>query len=523
MMNINEFQLILPINTGIMIPENDSVRLLNKVVEQLDFKHLYDCYASIGRPPAPPKMLFKVVSYAYMNGIYSSRKIETACRRDINFIWLLGGEEAPDHNTISRFRSGRLAHVIEELFYQLVTLLGDMGEIAYENIFIDGTKIEANANKYSFVWKKSIQKHELRLQEKIQILIEEINRAYGCSYIINEEKASACLLVEILDFLEHQKSVLGIEFVHGKGKRKTPLQRHIEKLKEYINTKEKYDSYNQIFDGRNSFSKTDHDATFMHMKEDHMRNSQLKPGYNVQIGVEGEYVVGMDIFSERSDQLTFIPFIEKLHEKLPKYHQNAVTDGGYESEENYAFLETHKQKAFIKPTTYEMIKKSNFKKKIDRRENMTYDAEKDEYTCHNQRQLRYIGDKKRRSKSGYESKIKIYECENCEDCEHKQQCTKAKGNKQLQVAIDFIRLREISLGNITGEEGIKLRVNRSIQVEGAFGILKEDYGFRRFLLRGKQNVKTEFMLLCFGFNINKLHSKILKNRCGVSLFNVKVA
>lgn len=519
---MSEFQLVLPLNTEILISEDDSVRLLNKIADQLDYKCLLNCYSHLGRPATPPKMLFKILAYAYMNNIHSTRMIEKACKRDINFMWLLCGQKAPDHNTINRFRSGQLKEVMEDLFYQLVTKLGDMDEIAYDNIFIDGTKIEANANKYTFVWKKSTEKNDLRLQEKLKLLIKEINEVYSTSFTI-EEKAGLSLLDEILKFLDNKRISSGIDFVYGKGNRKKPLQRHYDKLKEFRAMQEKYDNYNQLFDGRNSFSKTDHDATFMHMKDDHMRNSQLKPGYNVQIGVEGEYVVGVDIFSERSDQLTLIPFLKNLQEHLPERYKNVVADAGYESEENYAYLSSTDQGAYIKPSNYEMNKKSSFKNNIGRRENMVFNPDSDEYTCHNKRILKYIGDKKRKSKSGYESIVKVYECESCEDCEYKPQCTKAKNNKQLQVAVNFINLRENALSNITSEKGIRLRINRSIQVEGAFGVIKEDYGFRRFLLRGKKNVKTEFLLVCFAFNINKLHKKTIENRCGISLFEVKVA
>lgn len=523
-MNINRFQLVLPINTEILIPENDSVRLLDKILDKLDYTTLWDSYSHLGRKPSvSPKTFFKILVYAYMNNIFSTRKIEQACRRDINFIWLLGGEQAPDHNAVSRFRSGRLAHVIDDLFYQLVNVLGEMGEIAYENIFVDGTKIEANANKYSFVWRKSTEKNESRLQEKIKKLVHDINTQYGTVYEIRNEKFSTENIATILVFLEQQRNLMNIEFVYGKGKRKKPIQRQIEKLQEYKEMQKKYDGHNEIFKGRNSFSKTDHDATFMHMKDDHMRNSQLKPGYNVQIGVEGEYIVGVGIFSERSDQLTFKPFIEELQNGLSKEYKNIVADAGYESEENYRFLETNGQNAFIKPSNYEISKKGSFKKKINLRENMFYDEEKDEYICYNQKRLKYTYDKKRKSKSGYESKVKVYECECCNGCEYKEKCSKAKGNRRVEVAVNFLNFRAKSLKNITSDMGKKLRMNRSIQVEGAFGVLKEDYGFRRFLMRGNSNVKIEFMLLCLGYNVNKLHSKISKNRCGVSLFDLKIA
>lgn len=520
----NVYQLVLPVDVGILIPEDDSVRLLSQVLEELDYTKLMKAYSPKGRNSAvTPKNLFKVIVYAYMNDIFTTRKIEEACKRDINFIWLLQGKKAPDHNTIARFRTERLTGIIEDLFYQFVKKLGELGEIEYKNIFIDGTKIEAYANKYSFVWKGATTKLEAKLQEKVKKLITEINTEFNTNYAFSDSKIEANQLQEILNFLNSKKSEGNVEFASGKGKRKTKLQKLMESLKEYIEKQTKYDNYNATFDGRNSFSKTDKDATFMHLKEDHMRNSQLKPAYNVQIGVESEYVVGIDISSERSDQLTFIPFLEKLNENLPQKYENVVADAGYESEENYVFLEENTQNTFIKPQAYEGMKKKSFKKDISKRENMAYDEKKDEYTCHNGKKLKPIGTKTRRSKSGYQAELVVYECESCDECQFKSKCTKAKGNRQIQVSKEFIKQRQKSLENITSAEGILLRMNRSIQVEGAFGVLKEDHGFRRFLTRGKKNVKTEFTLLCFGYNVSKLHNKIQSDRCGISLHVKKVS
>lgn len=520
---MREYQLFLPINTEVFIPKDDSVRLLDEILDQLDYSQLNNSYSRLGRNPSiTPKTLFKVLVYAYMNNIYSTRMIEKACKRDINFIWLLAGEKAPDHNNIARFRTGRLAPFVENLFSQLVVILADRGEIAYKNLFVDGTKLEANANKYSFVWRKTTEKNEAKLQENLKNLIYEINEQYQVSFEI-DNKIPLNAIDEIIHFLEHHKNLMGIEFVYGKGKRKNAIQRQIEKLTEFKTRQQKYNENNELFQGRNSYSKTDTDATFMHMKDDHMRNSQLKPGYNVQIGVEGEYIVGVGIFSERSDQLTLKPFLENLKKQLPIKYENIIADAGYESEENYNYLEIENQNSFIKPSNYEISKKGSFKKKINLRENMTYDADKDEYICHNDKKLKYIGDTKRKSKSGYESKIKIYECESCEQCSFKEKCTKAKGNRKLSVAEDFIKYRNESLKNIISEEGIKLRINRSIQVEGAFGVLKEDYAFRRFFTRGKANVKVEFILLSLGFNLNKLHKKIINNRLGISMFEPRAA
>ena len=135
----------------------------------------------------------------------------------------------------------------------------------------------------------------------------------------------------MLDFL---KSKVSVPFVYGRGKRKSELQRDIELLAELVARKDKYEKYQSTFAGRNSFSKTDPDATFMHLKEDHMRNSQLKPAYNLQIAVEGEYITGLDISSERSDQLTLIPLLEKMDNNIGIVYEDVTADAGYESEEN---------------------------------------------------------------------------------------------------------------------------------------------------------------------------------------------
>jgi len=522
--NCGVYQLILPLGMEALIPGDDSVRLLSHITEELDYKNLNMAYSSKGRNPVvTPKTLFRVLVYAYMNNLYTSRKIEEACRRDINFMWLLQGQKAPDHNTIARFRNGRLSGIVEDLFNQLVVKLSNLGEIQYKTIFIDGTKIEAYANKYTFVWKKTTVKNEQKLQEKAKGLLVELNQEFDAGLPLSESPITVETLQKAVDFLKEKQQAEKIEFVSGKGKRKTKLQKAIETLVDVLEKQRRYDQYNKTFAGRNSFSKTDKDATFMHMKEDHMKNSQLKPGYNVQIGVEGEYIVGIDVSSERSDQLTLIPFLNKLKTNLPESYCNVVADAGYEGEQNYVYLEKQNQKPFIKPQTYESMKKRSFSKIIGKRENMTYNAENDEYLCANHKKLVAVGKTTRTSKSGYKSDVTLYECESCEGCSLKKQCTKAVGNKKLSASKLFLEKRAESLHNITTPEGILLRMNRSIQVEGAFGVLKEDHGFRRFVMRGKKNVETEFLLLSFGYNINKLHNKIQNDRCGSLLHEMKVS
>ena len=245
-----------------------------------------------------------------------------------------------------------------------------------------------------------------------------------------------------------------------------------------------------------------------------MKNGQLKLAYNVQIGVESEYIVGIDISSERSDQLTFIPFLDKLERILNKKYKFITADAGYESEENYTYLEKNNQKAFIKPQIYEKSKTKKFKNDISKRENMKYNQDKEYYICVTGKKLLPKGSTTRKSKSTFKSIINIYECERCLGCEYKNKCTKAKNNRQLHVPKEFLRLRSESLANITTKEGIRLRINRSIQVEGAFAVIKQDYGFRRFLMRGNKKVRIELLIMSFAYNVNKLHNKTLHGRNG---------
>ena len=299
-------QLALPIFTDTLIPVDDSVRLIDQVLEEIDYRELYLTYSSEGRNPAvSPKTLFKIMVYAYSQHIYSSREIEKACRLNLAFIYLLRNEKAPDHSTIARFRKYHLTYCVEGLLTQLVELLAESGEIHFENLFIDGTKIEANANKYTFVWKGFIEKSEAKLQDKAaKYLKEELGFTKLPEYI------SAEYLQKVLSDLVLTADSQGTEFVYGSGKRKTDIQRQIETLEDFKIRQYKYEEAHSTFKGRNSYSKTDKDATFMHMKEDYMRNVQLKPGYNVQAAVESEYIVGIDISAERSDTRTLIPFFE---------------------------------------------------------------------------------------------------------------------------------------------------------------------------------------------------------------------
>ena len=506
------YQLMLPLDLEAKIELEESVRTLLEITDKMDYSLLNATYdRQPNESEATPKQMFQLVILGFMENYHTLRKLKKACKNDIRFMYVLRGKPAPSHNRFWHFIKHRLqGEVAEHLFYQLVEYLKEAGELDFANVFIDGTKIEASANRYSFVWKKSTNKYEERLDTRISDMLE---RLYG-EYLM--EIPTGTSPEECLEILTELAKARDITFVHGRGKRKTAIQRDIEALEAYLSRKDKYTGYNQTFKGRNSFSKTDPDATFMRMKEDHMMNGQLKPAYNLQLAVEGGYIVGLDISDERSDAQTLMPLLERMEKGTKKRHKNVVTDAGYESEENYQKLEARNQAAYIKPQNYEKSKTRKYKTNAYLRENMPYDPANDTYTCPAGSLFSYVYTTTRKNKSGYESKLSVYECHGCGTCPQKQHCTRAEDNRKLYVSRVFESHRQASRARITSDEGKMLRVNRSIQAEGAFGVLKQDYGFRRFLRRGKDNVFTESIIYAMAFNINKFHSKKIRNLSGVT-------
>lgn len=529
-LNQKFYQLKLPLNIDYMIPVNDSVRLLSQFVEEMDLTDLYSTYSKIKENQVSPRKMLKIMTYGYMNKIYSSRDIEKACRRDINFMFLLEGASAPDHATFARFRSLHFAPCSERILAETAKFLYKIGEISGDAIFIDGTKIEAYANKYTFVWKKAVTKNMAKLLIKVADLVKECEELYDIKLIYKNE-VQMKHVKKLRKKLYALKKSEGIEFVHGCGKRKTALQRSIEKLEEYLSKFKEYTQKVYTCGDRNSYSKTDVDATFMRMKEDAMKNGQLKPAYNVQNGVDSEYITWLTVGPQPTDTTTLIPFLKSMEENLKFKYLKIVADAGYESEENYSFIEENNQIAFIKPSNYEISKTRKYKNDIGKIENMDYNEEKDFYICRNGKQLKAENIKIRKSKTGYESEKTIYVCEDCNDCTYKSSCI--KGNncktpleervKRFETSKKFNRQRKSDLERILSEEGCLLRMNRSIQAEGSFAQIKQDMNFRRFMCRGQKNVLAESILLAMAHNINKLHSKIQAGRTGKHLFELKKA
>ena len=491
-------QVVLPLDLGICIPDGDFVFKVAEICENLDYTELFNTYLRVWRKVNPITM-FEILVFAYMNRKFSSREVESLCKTDIRFMWLLNGEPAPSASTIVRFQRGHLAEAIEGLFYQFVEKLYEMGEVKFKNLFVDGTKIEAYANKYTFVWKSAVEKNLAKLEKKISNLLSVLSERYGFTEFVSLE--------ECYESLVRQARWINLTFAVGKGKRKTQLQRDIESLKEYIDKKAEYYSHLGKFGNRNSFSKTDTDATFMHMKEDYMRNGQLKPGYNIQIGVESEYIVGVGSFSNRTDVNTLIPFLNRIRKHTNRKFENIVADAGYESSENYLYLEENEQNCFIKPQNYEISKKRSYKANPYTVENMEYNATKDEYTCPNGRKLKFKRESTKTTENGYTISTKYYSNDKCGRCPYRDKCHKSKtGYRTIKVNQVILEHRPKALEALTSEEGTLLRMNRSIQVEGVFGVLKEDYGFRRFLTRGKKKRRNSIFPSCICFE----HTKALQ-------------
>ena len=515
-------QLKFPMGFEACIPEDDMVRFFVREFDNLDYTNLYTAYngshnhTGPGRPAADPRLLFQVCAFAYAKDIYSSRKIEEACLKRIDFMWLLDGRPAPDHTTIANFRSGPCKEAIEDLFYQHVRYLDMIGATDHKVGILDGTKIESFANRYTFVWRGAVEKNLAKLPEKVKAVFDRL----GIQRNVTKDN-----LRSVKNNTRYKMATQGIEPVHGKGRRKSRLQRDYEELDALLEKWLKYEEQLRIMGpDRNSYSKTDPDATFLRMKDDHMGNGQLKPGYNVQICVNSEFVTGIGVYADRNDVNTLESFMNTLIDKHEQQYEIASADAGYESLANYRFLDSVGIDSYIKPSNYEQMKTKKFKKQIGRRENMTYDEVGDYYICANQQHLVFVREHTFTPNKGVEQTNRVYRCENCQGCTHRKECCKSKDvnkPKEIEVNLEFIAYREKSLANIISEYGIQLRTNRSIQVEGVFGVIKEDHHFRRFLCKGKEKVMSELYLLGIGHNLRKHYRKTMDDRLGNHLFRTK--
>ena len=502
---------LLPPSLEELIPEGHLVRVVNAMLDRIDLTPLRVHYKGGGASSYHPRMMLKVLVYAYSEKIYSSRRIAKALRENVNFMWISGGNQ-PDHRTINGFRSGALKEVIREVFASVVELLAEGEYVKLENYFVDGTKIEANANAHKVVWAKRTKKHKSKLQEKIETLLDEIDR-------INEEEEAEYGEKD----LEEMGGKGGIRSEKLKEKmaelnerlRQQPKDKQLKKAvktleKDHLPRLEKYEEQEAVLDGRNSYSKTDPDASSLRMKEDRAAQKPLpRPGYNIQNGTEGQFIIGFSLHQGAGDPGCFIPHMEAQKFPKNKMPKHAVGDAAYGSEENYAWLEKHQIGNYLKYNRFHKEQHPPRKPELRERErfvsaNFPYDQEKDEFTCPAGHPMSYRETRPYKTRNGYLSERRFYGCDQCQTCPLKPQCTKAKGNRRIQVSFKLRAYQQQARENLLSEQGIELRKKRAVDVETPFGNIKQNMGYRRFLLRGLKKVEIEWGLVCMAHNMRKL-------------------
>jgi transposase len=493
------------------IAENDPVRVVDAVIDNLKLDNFKKLYKEKGRSPYHPKMMLKAVIYGYMNNLYSCRKIETALKRDIHFIWLAGYEQ-PDFNTINRFRN-RVKDEINQVFTQLVLILAERGFITLDVEYIDGTKIESKANKYTFVWRKNTERNRAKLLEKIKVLLGQIDDAIAQERS-EAENGRAFTPVELANIAEELNQALDKEPVPATKEGKQSLKerkKQIKQLKEHADKLGEYDRQMEILGDRNSYSKTDHDATFMRMKEDAMNNGQTKPGYNLQIGTEEQFITNFGIFQSPGDPFTMIPFYKSHYDRYGKFPQTAVADSGYGSEENYRFMEEAGIDAYVKYNMFHKEQRMHYEPSPFSPQAMFYNAKDDYYVCPMGQHLTRIGTSKTKTGSGYETESARYKAQRCEGCPLRGGCFKAKGDRIIEVNHRLNEYRRKARERLTSEEGVKHRGRRCIEPEAVFGQMKYDMAYKRFRHIMLDKVTMDFAFFAIAFNIKKMCSKMAKS------------
>lgn len=487
-----------------LIPEDHPVRIVNGVIEQLDLRLLVKEYSAEGKPGYHPKMLLKVMVYAYMDNIYSSRKIEKAMRENINFMWLSGNQIA-DHNTIARFRSQKLKGIFKDIFKQVVMLLAEEGLVTLKEVFTDGTKIESIAGKYTFVWGKVIKTRKEKMVEQLEQMW-----VYAQSIADEEDRDPTPPEFKPIDKEKIEQTAKKIEQIISKNpkasaKAKAKL-RYIQK--NFPENLDKYEEQENIMQDRGSYSKTDPDATFMRMKDDHMQNGQLKPAYNVQVSSESQFVIHYTLHQTTNDLNTLKPHLasfENLYEFLP---EQLTADAGYGSEENYDLLEEKNIQTFVKYNTFDKeqgILKSK-RKKINEdfhRDTLHYNEEKDQYTCPMGQPMVKINERKRKTKTGFTQTNSLYQARNCKGCPVRSTCFKAKGNRIVERNHNLERHKIKVRENLLSEIGEIKRKQRTADVEPVFAHIKSNRNFKRFTHRGISKCELEFGLHALAHNLRK--------------------
>jgi transposase len=492
--------LAIPPTLEELIPKGHPVRTVNEIINKLNIEPLLKAYHIKGSSSYHPQLLLKVLVYGYVTNIYSSRKLAAACKESIFFMWL-SSMSYPDHNTINRFRGVRLKHALRSVFEDVVKLLAAEGLLSIEEINTDGTKIEANASKYTFVWKRSIQTNK----EKMKKQLTEIWQ-YAQQIATDEDK-----MPEPPDFTEisSEKVNATVDKLNEKLAGKENIDKKVRAKLGYITRNfpanmAKYEQQEAILGGRNSYSKTDPDATFMRMKEDHMLNGQLKPGYNVQISTSNQFIVNYTLHPNPSDTTTLASHLAQHEASFGAAPKKLTADAGYGSEENYTLLEKKQIMPFVKYGMFDREQNGNQNAKNPfAADKLYYNQEKDCYICPMGQTMNYIGESQRTTENGFIQTARRYQAQNCANCPLNGACHKLPGNRIIAINQNLMRLKQLAYELLNSEEGIERRKKRCYDVEPVFANIKQNHGFRRFRLRGKEKVEIEWGLLAIAQNIRK--------------------
>ncbi len=497
--------VLLPYSFDDLIPKQHPVRVIDQIVNSVNIQPLLKAYSKEGNPGYHPKMLLKVMLYSYMTNIYSSRKIELALRENINFMWL-SSMTIVDHNTINRFRSDKLKESFKEIFKQVVLMLASEGLVTLKNIYTDGTKIEAQAGRYTFVWGNSIKTNKAKMLTQLEELWK-----YAQS-IDNDDEPNP----EPTEFKEISKEVIEKTVakidakLSGNDKASSKAKAKLRYIKNnFVVNLEKYEQQEAILGERNSYSKTDTEATFMRMKEDHMQNGQLKPAYNAQISTENQIIVNYTMHQNPTDTKTLKPHLEDFEQTYGQEVFNELetitADAGYGSEENYDALEEKGITAYVKYNTFEKEQDKNYQKKHKAfsKENLYYNQEEDYYVCPMGQKMHKTHQSQKTTDAGYRQNLSHYRAQNCEGCPLRGQCFKAKGNRSIERNHNLERHKQKTRELLLSEIGIHKRKQRSADVEPVFAQLKHNNGFRRFSLKGIKKVELEFGLMAMAHNLRK--------------------
>lgn len=493
--------VLFPTNLIDRIPENHPVRLVNEVVDNLDISVLLNQYKGGGCSSFHPRMMLKVLFYSYFSNVYSCRKIEKALRENIHFMWL-SGDSVPDYRTINYFRGKRLQGHIHELFAQVVRMLAELGYVSLEKQYIDGTKIESAANRYTFVWRGSVEKNKEKLESKLQSVLSEIESAIGTDNQQNTEETA-----RRIDSEELKERLSKINRQLGLLDKKS--QKQVKKIaSEQLPRLAKYERQLDTMGHRNSYSKTDPDATFMRMKQDHMKNGQLKPAYNTQISTEEQFVTHYSVGQAPGDTGTLIPHLQGFERRYQQQSAQVIADAGYGSEQNYEFMECNQIEAFVKYNYFHKEQKRAFKNNPFLSQNFFYNQARDYFVCPMGQHLSKVGEGERKSDLGYVSTVSYYQAQRCEGCPLRCMCHRAKGNRLMEVNHRLRHYRQQARERLMSPEGLMHRSKRPVEPEAVFGQIKWNNQFFRFRMRGLEKVNIEFGLVLIGHNLRKLARKV---------------